>query len=169
MIEFAETKSSAIIFVYDEVPDLSKICLLNSFKLYITDKIIIKLYKNVRQIQNVSKHHKYIEIVLVKDEKCKWHSLYGPPNEEKKEEKKIKIKKEKPEVQYEEEDIMRLLSKIYQNGDENTKRAMEKSILESQGTVLSTYWEDVKKEKVLEQKNMSNESQEKDLDETTKQ
>ncbi|KAK6089321.1 hypothetical protein P3W45_001729 [Vairimorpha bombi] len=106
MIEFAETKSSVILFVYDEVPNLSKVSLINSSTLYITDKIRIKLYKNIRQIQNVSKHHKYVEIVLVKDQPCKWYT--------------------------------------------NTKRAMEKSFIESQGTVLSTNWEDVKQGKVHE-------------------
>jgi suppressor of G2 allele of SKP1 len=154
MIEFAETKSSVILFVYDEVPNLSKVSLINSSTLYITDKIRIKLYKNIRQIQNVSKHHKYVEIVLVKDQPCKWYTVNGPSEEEKKEEIKNmkKEKKKKPVVHYEgeEEEILNLLSKIYQNGDENTKRAMEKSFIESQGTVLSTNWEDVKQGKVHE-------------------
>lgn len=157
MIEFAETKSSIIIFVYDVVQDISKISLISPSELYITDKLRLKLFKNVRQIQNVSKHTKYIEIVLIKDQKCKWYTINGPCREEKKDFMKNKrmeeINRENPVVRYkkEEEDVLDLLYNIYRNGDENTRRAMEKSLIESRGTVLSTNWEDVKQNKVLEQ------------------
>uniref|UniRef100_A0A0K0DVR2 SGS domain-containing protein n=1 Tax=Strongyloides stercoralis TaxID=6248 RepID=A0A0K0DVR2_STRER len=46
------------------------------------------------------------------------------------------------------DDINRLFQKIYENSNDDTKKAMIKSFSESNGTVLSTNWDEVKKGKV---------------------
>ncbi|KAF7496294.1 hypothetical protein SSS_06963 [Sarcoptes scabiei] len=48
----------------------------------------------------------------------------------------------------EQSDVEALFRKIYANGDENLRRAMNKSFVESNGTVLSTNWNDVGKSTV---------------------
>lgn len=57
------------------------------------------------------------------------------------------------EIKHEEEnnaedDINSVFSKMYESGDENMKRAMIKSMQESNGTVLSTSWDEVRKKTV---------------------
>ena len=44
--------------------------------------------------------------------------------------------------------LNQLFQQIYRDGDDNLKRAMMKSFVESGGTVLSTNWDEVKKDKV---------------------
>jgi suppressor of G2 allele of SKP1 len=52
------------------------------------------------------------------------------------------------ETKDDDQDVNSLFAKIYNSGDENTKKAMIKSMQESGGTVLSTNWEEVGKKPV---------------------
>ncbi|GAV76136.1 TPR_1 domain-containing protein/CS domain-containing protein/SGS domain-containing protein/TPR_11 domain-containing protein [Cephalotus follicularis] len=59
------------------------------------------------------------------------------------------VKKEEKEEKLEgDAGLNKLFRDIFQNADEDTRRAMNKSFLESHGTVLSTDWKDVGSKKV---------------------
>jgi len=55
---------------------------------------------------------------------------------------------EKQEKEDPDADVNSLFSRIFESGDDNTRKAMMKSMQESGGTVLSTNWEEVGKKKV---------------------
>ncbi|OTF82033.1 suppressor of G2 allele of SKP1-like protein [Euroglyphus maynei] len=58
------------------------------------------------------------------------------------------VKQVEKEDEQEEGGVEDLFRRIYSTGDENLRRAMNKSFVESNGTVLSTNWNDVGKGKV---------------------
>ncbi|KAL0210255.1 hypothetical protein P9112_010339 [Eukaryota sp. TZLM1-RC] len=100
-----------------------------------------------------------VEIVMRKDPQMRWKTLEKGEQVETLDPKLYpsskgaknwtKIAKEEAE-KYAEEDKKSedFLSQIFSQGDPDTQRAMQKSFLESGGTVLSTNWSEVGKEKV---------------------
>jgi len=83
-------------------------------------------------------------------ENCSKSSMPVYPSSSKKKLDWDKVEKEleKQEKDDPDADINSLFSKIFESGDENTKKAMMKSMQESGGTVLSTNWEEVGKKRV---------------------
>lgn len=84
------------------------------------------------------------EISLTKKVPAKWSSIDG----------RVDIPKPRdgvydvPKEDQSEMSLMDLFRDIYAKGDEDIKRAMNKSLEESGGTVLSTNWNDVKSKRV---------------------
>ncbi|EQB61091.1 sgs domain containing protein [Vairimorpha apis BRL 01] len=143
MIEFAESKTKVFLFFYNE--NITNIELVNE-KLLKVDSNHIDLFKEIINIENIIKTKYKTEIVLIKKYPTKWYTLNGP----KQSYNKIKFLKHKDDddVENQECDVLDVLSRIYQNSDDDTRRAMEKSFVESGGKVLSTNWKDVKDKKV---------------------
>jgi len=99
-----------------------------------------------------------IEIRLKKLDASSWTSLEAVaapteiiptyPSSSKHKKDWAKIDKELSKQKDDDQDVNSLFAKIFEGGDDNTKKAMIKSMQESGGTVLSTNWEEVGKKKV---------------------
>lgn len=140
--DFAETNTMASIFIYKKSMKSTKVdpSVEDGRMLRISDGIMIELHRDVHPEIEIRESDSRIELHLKKMHHVKWGGISGrePP-----------VQKEQPVVEDEEEihSAMDLFSKIY-NSNEDARRAMEKSFYESEGTVLSTDWSQVKTRKV---------------------
>lgn len=83
-----------------------------------------------------------VEVTLEKEASGKWYSLGAESG-------RVAVAETGAEQEDEEaQDLMGLLSKIYSSGNDDVRRAMNKSLYESGGTVLSTDWDEVSKKRV---------------------
>ncbi|XP_050525281.1 protein SGT1 homolog [Daktulosphaira vitifoliae] len=93
-----------------------------------------------------------LEVVLAKAEAGRWESLecvaiQNPSTSSNQERNWDKVVNEMTKDD-DDNDVNSLFKKIYSEGSDEVRKAMNKSFLESGGTVLSTNWKDVAKDKV---------------------
>jgi suppressor of G2 allele of SKP1 len=95
-----------------------------------------------------------IEILLAKSQPSKWKSLEREdeindpsPSDIRRFDKKNwdQLAKDVDEEGADDQGVNALFQQIYKDADDDTKKAMAKSYIESNGTALSTNWDDVKK------------------------
>jgi len=118
----------------------------------LSTKVEIKLAKadgtQWKQLEFDSKPQIVKTVVIPKEEKLKYPTSNKKPAKDwDKMEAEVK-KEEKDEKLEGDAALNKLFREIYSNADEDTRRAMNKSFVESNGTVLSTNWKDVGKKKI---------------------
>lgn len=145
---FAETHSQVFLTFYKspKEKDLKPLVELKDPTTLIYMSQEIALFSPVKMCKIEDSKFK-TEVVLTKKTPAKWNSIDGTVempvvNEE-------IYKEEKNESP---ESIMDLFRNIYSSGDENVKKAMNKSISESNGTVLNTNWSEVGSKKINPEK-----------------
>lgn len=145
--EYWETRTTiTLVFYKDKNKEEYEEFMLENNRKAVYGNIEIELYKGVHTPE-INKRKHACEVRLTKEEAVRWHTLSGP-QANRKEDKPIYEKEEKKK----EKGIMEMLTNIYENADGDTKRAMNKSIIESRGTVLSTNWDEVKKRTIKPEK-----------------
>ncbi|EOB11472.1 Suppressor of G2 allele of SKP1 [Nosema bombycis CQ1] len=152
-MDFAETKDKIFIFLYNT--EIETAFMEDSVTLVIKPLKSIILYRPVFPDITIKKTESKVELVLKKKENIKWYTINGPKTKEYKprfsKQKEIDLCKEEVTNNIE-EDAFTLISRIYDISNDDVRRAMEKSFIESDGTVFSTDWEEVKNKKVLPKK-----------------
>lgn len=140
--DFIETNETVILTFYiapNEKEIMTPELVDSKLLLY---KTKIELFEPV-SLLDIKKSKYKIEVFLKKKNPILWHSITG--------EKKVSIIKSDicyNDVSEKTTDMYDVLSDIYVKGDDDVKKAMKKSMIESNGTVLSTNWKEVSKKKV---------------------
>ncbi|ADM11567.1 skp1 G2 allele suppressor-like protein [Encephalitozoon intestinalis ATCC 50506] len=146
--DFAETKDTAIVFVYKPSAENMHIdpVLEGPRRLRLSENISIDLYGDVYPEIKINESKLRMEIHLRKVEAIRWGGIRGRPIEEPQDSNKESVIEDSEDE--ENTSVMDLFRKIYQRSGEDVRRAMEKSFYESEGTVLSTDWDQVKSKKI---------------------
>lgn len=113
--------------------------------LYNAEEISLHAAVQLVEVKNLA--HK-TEVTLRKETPSKWNCLSGGAEALKVRDEIYKDDQEQSNPQ----DMMEMFKSIYAKGDEDVKKAMNKSLEESAGTVLSTNWKDVSSKKVHPEK-----------------
>jgi hypothetical protein len=103
------------------------------------NEVEIPLHASV-QLMSIENKKLKTDVVLKKDVSSMWNCLNGEPESIKVNDNIYINDEENPKKT---ESMMELLRDIYSKGDEDIKKAMNKSLRESSGTVLNTNWKDV--------------------------
>ncbi|TBU09501.1 SGS domain-containing protein [Hamiltosporidium magnivora] len=151
MFDWHENKQTITIVIYSTQCDIKNIKpFIDGKKLVINKEISIQLYKDVSDKVFIKEYDNKVEIILTKCVEERWDTLLpinGNRNED------FRIKSENVDLQEisddkEDQTALSFFQKIYEKSSDDVKRAMRKSFLESEGTVLSTNWDDVGNKKV---------------------
>lgn len=146
--DFTEATSTATITFY--IPpkyDGHPVIELRDRMTLVCNGSAILLYAPVSSLEIVSASNAKVEVLLHKETPGKWHSINSSRDHSHRR-RDIPAEEIEQEAEDKPEGLMKLLTRIYANGNDDVKKAMNKSIEESGGTVLSTDWDAVNKKRV---------------------
>ncbi|TBU19662.1 hypothetical protein CWI42_011360 [Ordospora colligata] len=146
--EFTETNETVTLMISKE--DVSGMTISpyidGSRRLVLCDDLAINLLGDVSPEVTLCTSGPRIEVHLRKVQYKMWIECTGNTTGDV---SKTEIENWESEEESEQtESLLDLLSKIYKRSGDDVRRAMEKSFYESEGTVLSTDWDQVKQKKV---------------------
>lgn len=110
----------------------------------------LKLYRPVHP-PRIRHTHYFIELIFEKQKPKRWYSVSGPSTNIRKKLDELERAAD-ADMRTESGDLYSVLCDIYAGGSDDVRRAMNKSMEESNGTVLSTNWADVSKKEVKPEK-----------------
>jgi suppressor of G2 allele of SKP1 len=147
--DFVETEDTAEIHLYRTTLDEDTLepAIEGGRRLIVCNGFHIDLYRDVWDEVSVHWYKSRIEIHMQKRESCMWGTVGGPSARKEERNEYLVVEKEEEVTS-----AADLFSKIYWESGEDVRRAMEKSLTESGGTVLSTDWDSVKSRRVNPEK-----------------
>ncbi|KAI5169761.1 suppressor of G2 allele of SKP1 [Pancytospora epiphaga] len=145
--DFLETAEQVTLTFYipPSMKNVPSFKLKDSSILY-CDDIPLHLYRPVSH-PRITHTQYFVELVFEKKMPGRWYSLFGPTAEVRKNLDALE-KATDAELRSDPGDLFNILCNIYSNGSDDVRRAMNKSLAESKGTVLSTNWSDVSQKEV---------------------